>query len=244
MKNITEFPGKSSFDNPKQLLSKNSQESYKLDGYAGLVIWDLDLHRAQASERISSFSSELIVPEAPTLQDAQKVIFLFNGLQTSLKNTTDKAILQPVLAWNKGGWTVSSWYVNGARDKPKEVKVICNTKPIPVTSGDKLVSVMTSEIDTYGFYYSCEFENLPGSGLELVSPFDLTLSLLALEAYGVTSCESIPPKGLRFSNVSLTTTSSRKPSWEEKTPPSGCKVFAHISTDTDTDNTEVTFSSN
>ncbi|MCE1058439.1 hypothetical protein LU646_11165 [Pseudomonas alloputida] len=240
MKNTRNFPGKSFFESSHALPLKDTQESYKVDGYAGLVFWDLDLHRSQASERISHFSSELIVPPEPILQDPQKVIFLFNGLQTSLKNKTEKAILQPVLTWKKGSWTVSSWYVNGVRDKPKEVKVICNTKPISVASGDKLVGVMTSEIDTYGFYYSCEFEGLPGSGLELVSPFDLTLSLLALEAYGVTSCESIPPKNLRFSNVQLTTTSSLKPSWEEKKFESGCRISTHISDSPS--NTEIIFS--
>ncbi|WDR37905.1 hypothetical protein NN484_09250 [Pseudomonas serboccidentalis] len=240
MKDVKEFPGQSLFEFSQQLLLAGTQEAYKLDGYGGSVIWDLDSYRTEAGERIKHFSSEIVVPPAPTQQGAQKAIFLFNGLQTSLKKTTDKAILQPVLAWRNGGWSVSSWYVNGVRDKPREVRVICNTKPIPVKSGDRLAGVMTSEVDTYGFYYSCEFENLPGSGLEVVSPFDLTLSLLALEAYGVTSCESLPSKDLRFSNIKLTTTSSLKPSWEAKNHESECKISAKISVEND--GADVTFS--
>jgi hypothetical protein len=228
MSRVETFPGKFLLDIEDSPFGLAALSSHKINGYAGGAYFDLAETRTSDEERVVLFRTELVVPPEPKVRDSQ-VNFIFNGLQTRHEEEEDKAILQPVLTWRTGGWFVSSYYVNGMPDKPKEIRVIANTRPVQVQSGDKLVGLMTSSTSKWGYYYSCEFDGIGGTGLEIVSRLDLCKAIVALESYAVNACEELPGSKIQFINLELESPQGRiKPAWNKVISTKECNIDVNI----------------
>jgi hypothetical protein len=142
------------------------------------------------------------VPSQPASNDGQ-LLYFFPGFEDIGKA---QSILQPVMAWYQGQWTIASWNccLNG---------VIEHSPPVNVAPGDKLYGSITS---------TCAAGSLSCSTWNVLS-IDLTTgdsTLLAdapsegqlfnwafggvLEPYYVVSCNDYPPeKQLMFSEITV-----------------------------------------
>jgi hypothetical protein len=87
---------------------------------------------APANRSFSALYAASTVPSQPKAQDGQ-VLFLFPGFE-DINNT--ESILQPVITWADGQWTVSNWNccLSG---------ITTQSTPIDVRPGDEIVSSIT-----------------------------------------------------------------------------------------------------
>ncbi|GGB00609.1 hypothetical protein [Puia dinghuensis] len=137
---------------------------------------------------ISDFKTTWRVPPPPESKQNQ-TIFLFNGIQNYGANF---GILQPVLQWGPsaagGGqyWAVASWYVtsNG---------YAFHSPLVPVNPGDTLIGAMKmTGRSGQLFNYSCLFEGLNPTQLQVFGIAELLWCNETLEAYSIESFSDYP----------------------------------------------------
>ena len=127
-------------------------------------------------------------------------------MEPSITSADSPSIVQPVLQWGHseagGGayWSVFSTYVKGS---PVDLQFVASTRPVQVKPGDIVTSAITllkvpEKDDLHVFTYSSEFENIDGTRLLLQFPSELVRIGLALEGYGLTSCDALPGKASFF----------------------------------------------
>jgi hypothetical protein len=131
------------------------------------------------------------VPPQPSTDDGQ-TLFFFPGFE-DINNT--QSILQPVLRWNSGQWSVASWNccLNG---------IATSSPGVGVTAGDKIYGSITSSCPSGTL--SCATWNV--LSLDLSTGESTTLSNTpsegqvfnwafggVLEPYYVTTCDEYPP---------------------------------------------------
>jgi hypothetical protein len=142
------------------------------------------------------------VPSQPSANDGQ-VLFFFPGLEDIYST---QSILQPVLQWNQGQWSLSSWNccING---------VVANSPGVNVTAGDEVYGSITSNCPAGAL--SCATWNV--LGLDLSTGESTTLSDTpsegqefnwafggVLEPYYVVRCEDYPSnRSLKFDKVTV-----------------------------------------
>lgn len=137
---------------------------------------------------ISTFKTTWQVPEEPELRNDQ-TIFLFNGIQNYGINF---GILQPVLQWGPsaagGGqyWSVASWYVTSGG-------LAFHTQPVRVNAGDTLAGTirLTGQSGNL-FNYSCQFEGINNTLLDVHNIAELLWCNEALEAYSIDNFAEYP----------------------------------------------------
>ncbi len=133
------------------------------------------------------------VPPAPSAQDGQ-VLFFFPGLE-DINDT--QSILQPVLQWNSGQWSIASWNccLNG---------IVTNSPGVNVSPGNRIYGSITSTCPAGTL--TCATWNV--LSLDLTTGESTTLGATpsdgqtfnwafggVLEPYYVISCEDFPPDG-------------------------------------------------
>jgi len=156
-----------------------------------------------------------VVPSQPTANDGQ-VLYLFPGFEDI--NST-QTILQPVLGWYQGQWTIASWNccLNG---------VTSNSPPVNVSPGDQIYGSVTT---------TCGAGTLECATWNVLS-LDMTTgdsTILAdtpnesqvfnwafggvLEPYYIVSCADYPANGqLSFTNITVFNENLKavsKPTW-------------------------------
>jgi hypothetical protein len=142
------------------------------------------------------------VPPQPSADDGQ-VLFFFPGFEDI--NST-QSILQPVLQWNQGQWSVASWNccLNG---------IATNSSGVGVASGDRIYGSITSSCPPATL--SCATWNV--LSLDLSTGESTTLSSTpsegqvfnwafggVLEPYYVIRCDDYPPnRQLSFDEITV-----------------------------------------
>jgi|SRR6185312_5167260 len=191
----------------------------------------------QGQETINTFSTNWIVPSAPSINDGQ-TIFIYNALQ----DATENDILQPVLQWGNssaGGanynWTVTNVFF--MYPTPTAEGFYAYTTPVPVAVGANLQGTMTfdniqSGTGSYNYTSSFKINNVPASNtLQLedgvttssinqklyasVAPYIPVLNIAdeAIEAYDqhghpLTVAADYPPDTfVRMTGINITTNS-------------------------------------
>lgn len=97
-------------------------------GWQGYTWWP---DRAQGAY-ITKMQAQWQVPPHPTNSSGQQIIFIFNGLESRSRRDRPGGILQPVLQWANGTWSVRSWYVQADFEPPDPL-----TLPDPNTAHDQ-----------------------------------------------------------------------------------------------------------
>ena len=135
---------------------------------------------------VSRFATSWRVPAAPASSNGQ-TIFLFNGIQNSTM------IYQPVLQWGPsaagGGayWAVASWYADGQTGHS------FYTTPVRVNVGDLLTGVMSLTGTSGALHsYSCDFDGIANTTLNITNVDELTWCIQTLEAYSITAASDYP----------------------------------------------------
>jgi hypothetical protein len=152
------------------------------NGWQVYAWWD------SANKSLTSFSTEWIVPPAPSTSSGQ-TIFLFNGIQNT---GTNFGILQPVLQWGgsaAGGgayWSVASWYVTSGGQA-------FHTNLVSVNPGTKLLGIMTQTGASGANYsYSSTFHGIANTTLPVNNIALLHWANETLECYSLTKCSDFP----------------------------------------------------
>jgi hypothetical protein len=134
---------------------------------------------------VSRFATTWTVPPEPLTSNGQ-TIFLFSGIQNSTM------IYQPVLQWGPsaagGGanWAVSSWYAASTGHS-------FYTTPVNVNVGDVLTGVMVMTGTSGAQHsYSCEFDGIANTTLNITNVEELTWCIETLEAYSITAATDYP----------------------------------------------------
>jgi hypothetical protein len=184
---------------------------------------------APAGQSYSALYAETIVPPQPERNDGQ-ILFFFPGLEDI--NETE-SILQPVLTWAGGQWTISNWNccLSG---------ITVQSTPANVSPGDTIYSSITENcspgtivcatwtmfsIDTRTLKNTL-LENTPSEG----QTFNWAFGGVA-EPYYVVNCQDYPRDGEEMNRVVVydETFESTSPNWSVSgnttgTPQCGYKV--------------------
>jgi hypothetical protein len=156
-----------------------------------------------ANNPITYFSTNWIVPTAPTTNDGQ-TIFLFNGIQPG---PTGDGILQPVLQWGPsaaGGedyWAITNWYV-------ADTAAFWGDSLITVTPGTNLQGIMVLTAKSGSSYnYNSSFVGYPNCSLQVNNvAAELTWANETMEVYGITQYSDYPPDtAVRMSAIGMNT---------------------------------------
>jgi hypothetical protein len=132
---------------------------------------------------ISLFSTSWVVPPPPATQSGQ-TIFIFS----SLTDSTQDDIVQPVLQWGVGAlggsnnWGVANWYVDSYGNA-------YYSSLVQVNEGDLLVGriALRSQAGP-SFSYVAEFDGIAGTALSVPNVSELTVATETLEAYQISAC--------------------------------------------------------
>jgi hypothetical protein len=159
---------------------------------------------------VSFLSSTWIVPATPSAGNQGQTIFFFNGLEGV---PTVESILQPVIAYENGAWSATSWNCCASG-----TTFTGNT--ITISPGDVIVGTVTGiNCNTSsGLCNNWQIETLDQntnqSSVLQTSSWGVALNWVfpaVLEVYGVTACNDFPASGkLTFSNQAYTTVSGSK----------------------------------
>jgi hypothetical protein len=165
-------------------------------GWITFVFWN-----NATGKPITSFTSSWRVPPHPYTQNGQ-LIYIFNGIQSATM------IYQPVLQWGNNGafggnyWCVASWYADG------QGGAAFHSSPTTVNVNDLLIGIM-SETGKSGsnFNYTCFFQGIPNSVLNITNQPELTWAAETLEAYNLTTCTDYPAAGrVKMSAIEIVAT--------------------------------------
>jgi hypothetical protein len=147
-------------------------------------------------------SASCIVPPAPLSYDEQQLYF-FPGFESA---TSPESIIQPVLGWNGGPWTIASWNCCPAGTANESTELDVNTGDtilgtIQSTCGPGTPSCATWNVTTEDVTtgQSTVLGDTPSEG----QTFNLAFAGV-LEVYNVVQCTDYPPNGsLTYFNVAL-----------------------------------------
>jgi hypothetical protein len=162
-------------------------------------------------------SANWTVPAAPQVPGAQ-TLYYFPGLEPLDASSNTAAIMQPVLEWNSGAWTIASWNccVTGS---------VFHGPTGVVHSGDTLYGYVqgnncnSSGVCSQWQVYTGDWTNGVSSSLNTTSYGNVMNWAFggALEAYGVDTCTEYPSTGgsVTFSNIQVRATSYLEvyPAW-------------------------------
>ena len=204
-----------------------TEQGLTIDGYLCLAHCKVtDLTRKEPSTSFKKLSAQLAVPPPPQ-QAAQQQIDFFPAMQASPVNAP-KAILQPLLEWRRGSWTISTWLVRGA---PGNLDIATGTTAIQVSPGTSLTAVIELKRRVVGhtsyWSYWAGFAGYDAVSLYVDLPYELTEIGFALEAYRVSSrdCKAeLPSPPVVFTSIQIEGSDGSPlfPDWNLVQGPSAC----------------------
>ena len=168
------------------------------DGWVAQVSWC-----NTGKSPISSFTTTWTVPPIPKTYHGQTIIF-FNGLMPRRENT----VLQPCLQYGpskEGGssfWGLVSCYVTNHQNYYSEPFI--QTFPGTVVTGR--ITLNHGQVGSK-FHYSCSFDGLPDTTLNIRSSEQFVWAVEALESFSIRAITDYPPVPTVYSNINLQTTS-------------------------------------
>ncbi len=159
-------------------------------------------------------SANWTVPAAPAV-DVGQTIYYFPGIQP-LGSPSTYTILQPVLGWNSGQWTIQSW--NCCAEG-----TAVNSPAQPVDAGDTIYGYVQGNVCSGGVcsqwqVYTGDWTNGHHSTLNTTAFGNQMGWAFAgvLEVYGVSACEHYPASGsVTFTNIQVRNTNYQQisPVW-------------------------------
>jgi hypothetical protein len=160
---------------------------------------------APPGDPIALVETTWTVPTPPANGDVGQAVFIFPGLEDG------NLILQPVLQYGKsqlgddGGWAIASWYTT-------DTCIHRSSGLILVNPGDELVGIITGTVNPdASINYNCWFkrngEDLASTNLPLASVPELTTCVQVLEAYNLSSQQSLPEGTIQMRNIQVQTAS-------------------------------------
>jgi hypothetical protein len=197
-------PGLAKIASPTTSPSPTAPAAALSTGYVAYSYW-----QNNAASNIASFSTSFVVPPLPAVDDAQQIIYFWNGL---VPNSFD-AVLQPVLQYGEtpagGGdsWAVASWWLVGS-------EVYC-TSPAQVKPGETVTGVLTyTGNSTTGEYeWEAVFTGVPNSPIRISTTEVLDWAYEAMEIYQATGDSELPPAGsTMMQDISIVTLDGQNPS--------------------------------
>jgi hypothetical protein len=196
----------------------------------------VEFAESSALGAMSSVRASWTVPAAPP--DTGQVIYLFPGLQ----DAPSTRILQPVLGFNqahaaRGSWTLESWNCCVAG-------TTTHSSAIPATPGTtvegEILGKSCNPATGVCPGWSIVTRNAEGASVTLDTTVSTPMEWLvghALEAYGIETCDELPPGGSSvasdFKLRDVRRFSRPAPAWghhSRSTPPSCGWSVAHTST--------------
>lgn len=173
------------------------------NGWVTYAYWD----NSNGPSIISAFSATWVVPPLPATDHGQ-TLYLFNCVEGPY-------ILQPVLRYYAGSWTVASWWgpgANGAYFKSSDVDV---------SVGQTLTGVIALTGDSNSVYnYTSSFQGLTGSSIGTTSSIPYVWAAVTLETYATDPYGSDYPVGTTtWTNINTQLLSGATPSvtWTTQT---------------------------
>jgi hypothetical protein len=170
---------------------------------------------------IDSFKTTWVVPPAPATSSGQ-TIYLFNGI------VNPGYILQPVLGWINGQWSLTSWYADGATG------LAFYTSSVQVTPGETLYGVITRTVlppEMGKWEYICQFQGKPQTTLHVRNIDELTDFYETLEVYDVTKCSDYPATDVTaFKEISINDHNGASPtvSWAPEDYVDDCGQYTKV----------------
>jgi len=169
---------------------------------------------------IDSFETTWEVPPAPATSSGQ-TIYLFNGIQNP------GYILQPVLGWNNGQWSLTSWYADGATG------LAFYTSSVQVNPRETLHGVITRTVlppEMGKWEYTCQFLGKPQTILNVRNIDELTEFCETLEVYYVTKCSDYPATDFTaFKDIKISTNNiPLTPSWTTTNSVTDCGQYTEV----------------
>jgi hypothetical protein len=151
------------------------------------------LYAEGANAAVNSFSGNWTVPAAPSETSHDQTIYIWLGLQPK-DGSGIGAVLQPVLAWEQGSWSVTNWFVTNGGGPGTQ-----RAASYPVQEGDELTGTITQVSSGDGSYtYSSTFA-VNGESLaakynltNVTTTYPLAAPYIVLEAYNASSCADYP----------------------------------------------------
>ncbi|HEY3989284.1 MAG TPA: hypothetical protein VGM02_08305 [Acidobacteriaceae bacterium] len=190
---------------PHYLQSGISPKSAKSSAPSAINGWvaSASITTGSATQSYGALTARWTVPPQPYVDNGQ-VLYFFPGFEDI--NDSQTSILQPVLGWYQGQWTIASWNccLSG---------IVTSSPSVNVTAGDRIYGSVTSSCSRGTL--SCATWNVlsvdlsTGESTTLGStPSDGQVFNWAfggvLEAYYVTSCDDYPSDGqLAFDQVTV-----------------------------------------
>ena len=184
-------------------------------------ITDAEWSKSAGGVPIDSFETTWVVPPAPATSSGQ-TIYLFNGIQSP------GYILQPVLGWNNGQWSLTSWYADGATG------LAFYTSSVQVNPGETLYGVITRTVlppEMGKWEYTCQFQGKPQTILHVRNIDELTDFCETLEVYGVTKCSDYPATDVMpFKDISIKDHNGASPtlSWTAQNLKVDCGQYTDV----------------
>jgi hypothetical protein len=154
-------------------------------------------------------SADITVPKTPTY-DGGQVLYMFDGLEPS---SDGSEILQPVLGFNSGSWTMQNWNccVDGN---------VFYDGAVTVKSGDSINQTVKGHVGSWDISWTRNGK--PGKTFHVTGNNKTYDWLFAgvLEAYDITRCDEYPnDTSVAFRNLKVTSNGATiHPGWQADAP--------------------------
>lgn len=216
----------------------------KIEGYIGLAVWDSG---ASDTPVFDSLKAIFKVPNEPT-EVGDQTVYFFPGVQQLLGQPS---ILQPVLQWassapgEKKSWSIRSFFVRGTPQSGLDVGAYSHLKQVS-TATELAASVSLKDIRSISgrssFVYSCEFEDVPETYIEVELPKPFAQIGVGLEVYNAGSCRSLPNEELLKADIVISHEGQAvTPSWRVRAAPV-CEMSVTANADGDGVGSKIVFS--
>jgi len=171
----------------------------------------------QYPKGMKTFIGTFSIPNKPAQEPG--ILYIFTGLQNinwipepnNPPPSQPFDIIQPVLEYTEGSWTVASWYVTLGQG-------VVESTILPVLAGQSIYGNMT-QLTSDGTWY------IGSTIVETTKTTEITLkkhilinqpwAYTALEVYGVNNCKQYPTNSINFTAMAITDNNNRPltPQW-------------------------------
>jgi len=171
----------------------------------------------QYPKGMNTFLGTFSIPNKPAQEP--DILYIFTGLQninwipepSNPPPSQPFDIIQPVLEYTEGSWSVASWYVT------LEQGVVEST-PMPVSPGQSIFGNMTKLSSDGTWYIGSTIAGTTKTTQVTIKKHILISqpwAYTALEVYGVSSCKQYPTNSINFTAMAITDNTNKplSPQW-------------------------------
>jgi len=171
----------------------------------------------QYPKGMNTFLGTFTIPNKPAQEPG--ILYIFTGLQNinwipepnTPPPTQPFDIIQPVLEYTAGSWTVASWYVTLQQGYTEST-------PIPVVPGQSIFGNMT-KLTSDGTWYIGSTVSQTTKTTQVTIKKHILISqpwaYTALEVYSVSNCKQYPTNSINFTAMAITDNNNKPltPQW-------------------------------